>query len=271
MEFKLGVVLESFELEFEKALTKASELELDGIQMYATKGTTTPENMSSSDRKALLDLVHSKGLIFSALCGDFSQGGFGDKEKNRILIEKSKRIVDLALDLETKIVTTHIGVVPEDINDEKYKIMQEACGELCQYAETKGAKFAVETGPETAESLKKFLDSLGGKGVAVNFDPANFMMARGEDPVKGVYTLKDYIVHTHAKDGVPGARGKDSPLGTGQVDFDAYLAALADIGYNGFLTIEREAGDRRVTDITNGVAFLRDKISRNNAFNNKGD
>ena len=36
----------------------------------------------------------------------------------------------------------------------------------------------------------------------VNFDPANFVMVTGDDPVKGVYTLKDYIVHTHAKDGI---------------------------------------------------------------------
>jgi sugar phosphate isomerase/epimerase len=38
--------------------------------------------------------------------------------------------------------------------------------------------------------------------VAVNLDPANFVMVTGDDPVQAVYTLKDYIVHTHAKDGV---------------------------------------------------------------------
>ena len=37
--------------------------------------------------------------------------------------------------------------------------------------------------------------------VAVNLDPANFVMVTGDDPVQAVYTLKDYIVHTHAKDG----------------------------------------------------------------------
>ena len=36
----------------------------------------------------------------------------------------------------------------------------------------------------------------------VNFDPANFVMVTDQDPVEGVEILKDYIVHTHAKDGV---------------------------------------------------------------------
>ncbi|MEG1524664.1 MAG: sugar phosphate isomerase/epimerase family protein [Clostridia bacterium] len=259
MAFSLGVVLESFEMGRDEALAKAAELGLDGVQMYAISGVNAPENMTSADRRALVAQMRSHTLVFSALCGDLMQGGFGDREKNKMLVEKSKSIVDLALDLETRIVTTHIGVVPEDQNCEKYRVMQDACGVLCRYAESKGARFAVETGPETAESLKQFLDSLGGTGIAVNLDPANLVMARGEDPVRAVYTLRNYIVHTHAKDGVMGARGQDVPLGTGQVHFDAYLAALNDIGYNGFLTIEREHGNNRIGDVTDAISFLREK------------
>ena len=36
----------------------------------------------------------------------------------------------------------------------------------------------------------------------VNFDPANFVMVTGDEPVKGAHTLKDYIVHPHVVDGV---------------------------------------------------------------------
>ena len=63
-------------------------------------------------------------------------------------------------------------------------------------------RFAIETGPEKAIVLKEFLDSLGCKGMGVNLDPANFVMVTDQDPVEAVYILKDYIVHTHAKDGV---------------------------------------------------------------------
>ncbi|MBR2459967.1 MAG: sugar phosphate isomerase/epimerase, partial [Clostridia bacterium] len=91
---------------------------------------------------------------------------------------------------------------------------------------------------------------------------------------------KDYIVHTHAKDGIklddrdpeviyglkPGNAIVTSPafkevaLGEGGVDFPAYLAALDDIGFKGFLTIEREVGDNPAGDIQRAVQFLKDII-----------
>ena len=46
------------------------------------------------------------------------------------------------------------------------------------------------------------------------------------------------------------------PLGTGNVDFPAYIKALDDIGYHGFLTIEREVGEDPEKDIRTAVEFL---------------
>ena len=202
-----------------------------------------------------------------------------NKELNPELIEKSKRILDLAKDLETDIVTTHIGVVPADPTHERYKIMQEACYELSRYADSLGAHFAIETGPETSATLKGFLDGLGSTGVAVNMDPANLVMVTGDDPVQAVYNLKDYIVHTHAKDGIKlldrdpeiiyglkniedviqeGEAFREVPLGQGGVPFPAYLAALEAIGFKGYLTIEREVGADPAADIALAANFLRD-------------
>lgn len=283
-QFPIGVILESFRLDRSAAIKKAAEIGANGIQMYATSGENAPENLNAADRKALLAEVKNAGLVFSALCGDLGQG-FGDKEKNPALIEKSKRIIDLAKDLETDIVTTHIGVVPADTNHERYKIMQEACFELSRYADSVGAHFAIETGPEIADTLKTFLDALGSTGVAVNLDPANFKMVTGDDPVKAVYTLKDYIVHTHAKDGIKLQESnpeyiyravhpvpeeidgieffREVPLGTGSVDFPAYLKALDEIGYKGFLTIEREVGETPELDIRTAYDFLQKTIAEN--------
>ena len=54
-----------------------------------------------------------------------------------------------------------------------------------------------------------------------------------------------------------GATLKSSPLGEGDVDFPGWLKALDDIGYRGFLTIEREVGDNPEADIRRAVDFLR--------------
>lgn len=281
-KFPIGVILESFRTDRSSAIKKAAEIGAKGIQMYATEGENSPENLSKTDRVELKKEVEDNNLVFSALCGDLGKG-FGNKELNPQLIEKSKRIVELAKDLGTDIVTTHIGVVPVDKACDRYKIMQEACFELASFADSWDAHFAIETGPETAEVLKGFLDSLNSTGVAVNLDPANFKMVTGDDPARAVYTLKDYIVHTHAKDGnrlhvgdpeiiygvvhpVP-QEFKDIryfeevPLGTGSVDFVEYLNALDEIGYKGFLTIEREVGDTPEKDIKTAYDFLKKTIA----------
>ena len=268
-KFPIGVMNDSFRLPFEESLDMAAKLGAKGIQMYAVHGDHSPEGMDAAARRETLKKLKDRGLVFSALCGDLGHG-FGNKELNPELIEKSKRILDLAKDLETDIVTTHIGVVPADPNHERYKIMSEACFELSRYADSIGSHFAVETGPESSAMLKGFLDQLGSSGVGVNLDPANLVMVTGDDPVAAVHNLKDYIVHTHAKDGVMLERGnpewiygvikapedvagirffEETPLGTGSVNWGAYLKALEDIGYTGYLTIEREVGDNPAADL----------------------
>ena len=282
-QFPIGVMLESFRMPTIPAIEMAAKLGVQGIQLYATKGDHAPENMTAAARRELLDIIKSNGLCFSALCGDLGKG-FGRADLNPELIEKSKRIVELALDLETNIVTTHIGVVPTDPSHPRYGIMQEACAELATFADSMGAHFAIETGPETAAVLKGFLDGLHSTGVGVNLDPANLVMVTGDDPVRAVHTLKDYIVHTHAKDGIKlqesdpeviyhviphpdderlkGPYFKEVPLGTGSVPFPAYLRALEEIGYKGFLTIEREVGDNPAADIELAANFLRDCMAK---------
>lgn len=279
-KFPIGVITNSFRTGPRTAIKKAAEMGADGVQMYAAEGANAPENMTAQDRRELLEYIKSYGLKFSALCGDLGMG-FHNKELNPQLIERSKRILDLAKDLETDIVTTHIGVVPEDKSIERYAVMQEACYELAAYADSIGSHFAIETGPETSIVLKGFLDSLGSRGVAVNLDPANLVMVVGDDPVEAVHNLKDYIVHTHAKDGIMLERTKpeyiygvtpkpediagirffkEVPLGEGGVDFKAYLNALDEIGYRGFLTIEREVGENPAADIQTAMNHLKSII-----------
>lgn len=274
--FPIGVIIDSFRVPIPEAVKKAAAVGAQGIQVYATRGEMAPENLSQAKRKEFLDLVKSNGLVVSALCGDLGGGGFTHPELNAEKIEKSKRILDLAKELETDVVTTHIGVVPEDVNHPRYKILQEACHELAEYADSIDAHFAIETGPETSATLKKFLDSLNSTGVGVNLDPANLIMVTGDDPSLAVHNLQKYIVHTHAKDGkrlfwkdpeevygmkppviVTGDSFIEVPLGEGSVSFPHYLAALEDIGYNGFLTIEREVGDNPEADIIKAVNFLK--------------
>ena len=279
---KIGVITDCFKKTAADGIKSAAVLGLEGVQIYATTGEFSPE-LSDEKKQEYRNLLLDGGLVVSALCGDMGGYGFEIEKDNAERIEKTQKIVDLAVEFDCKVVTTHIGVIPEDKTEPRYSVMLNALTECGLYAKQKGVTLAIETGPETAKTLLAFLKDTKG-GVGVNLDPANFVMVTGQDPVEAVYLLKDYIVHTHAKDGVKlsseqtpteiyhafAVGGVDAlnacksfrevPLGEGAVNWAAYISALKEIGYNGFLTIERECGDDPSADIKLGATFLKGLI-----------
>ena len=280
---KLGVITDCFKKSHEDGIKKAADLKLDGVQIYATTGEFSPE-LTETDKAKYKSLLKENGLVLSALCGDMGGYGFEIEKDNAERIEKTKRIIDLAVEFGTNVVTTHIGVIPDDKSHPRYAVMLSALSECGLYAKEKGVTLAIETGPEKAKTLLSFLKDTKG-GVGVNFDPANFIMVTGQDVVEAVYLLKDYIVHTHVKDGkmldknqnptevyhafaVGGVEALNAckgftelPIGEGDVDWDEYLKALKDIGFDGFLTIERECGSDPLSDIAKATNFIRSKLN----------
>jgi L-ribulose-5-phosphate 3-epimerase len=255
--WKIGVVLDSFRLGTREAIEKAAELGADGFQVYCTSGDMEPANMTTEKRLEFVDFVRDQGMVISALCGDLGTGLL-DAEANEWVVPRCKAFVDLAADLGTHVVTTHLGSLPEDEYCEKWRIGVAAAREVADYAAQRGIHFAAETGGEAPEVLQRFVVKVGSAGIKVNYDPANLVMA-GYDHLGGVEILGEYIVHTHAKDGVRGDDGTSAevPLGQGDVDFPRYIDKLSAVGYKGFLTIERESGDDPLADIAAGVEFLR--------------
>lgn len=283
MRLPIGIMADCLKLPLHDGLQAASDMGADGVQLYATHGEMEPDNLDCFARRDLRRYIHELGLCVSALCGDFGGHGFAVPEENLWKIDKSKKVMQLAMALDCHVVTTHIGVVPQDRSVPRYNIMAEACYELGRYGDEVGCKFAIETGPEKAETLRAFLDDLGCRSMCVNLDPANLAMVAGDDPVKAVHTLAPYIVHTHAKDGkmqkfcdpekvygffADGGIGDlrledyflETPLGEGAVDWDNYIKALHEIDYCGYLTIERELGEDPRVDIEKAIAFLKSKM-----------
>lgn len=136
--------------------------------------------------------------------------------------------------------------------------MAERVREVCDLAERLEVTVAVETGPEEAWLLRDFIELIGSERLRVNYDPANLLM-KGFDHVQGVYDLAPYIVHTHAKDALrdPGEGRPQVPLGEGDVDIPRWLGQLREIGYDGWLCIERESGQDKLGDAARGLALLR--------------
>jgi len=259
--WKIGVVIDSLGMGPREGILKARELGVDGFQIYVTRGEMYPDNLSAQQRKAFKKFVADQCLEISALCADFDWvRGFTDAEFNRMNIPRIKKCIDLACDLDTRVVTMHIGHLPAEKSDAVYQEVLRTATELAQYAESRDKVLCTETGPESPERLLDFLGQVPSKGIGVNYDPANLVMCGPFDHIGGVKVLAGYIHHTHAKDGVclGGGAFRELPLGEGGVVFPYYLAALDAIRYDGYLTIEREEGDDRVSDVAHAVRFLRE-------------
>jgi sugar phosphate isomerase/epimerase len=270
-------------------IKESARVGAQGVQLFAWK-QLDPYKATQDIISEVRKVAQDHGQAITALCGELgviNPGGHGlqDVAKNPQLIDFLKRVVDLAGELGCDVVTTHIGVIPEDKNCKIYEAMQNACRELSEHAAKMDAWLAIETGPELVSTLCEFVDSIPGGRIAVNYDPANLIMVTNDDEVKGVVTAGKRIVHTHAKDGVMkkyigpehiygifsegGVEAletlvdlfAETPLGQGSVRWQEYLSALRDIGYTGYLTIEREVGKDATADIQMAVEFLKKQLA----------
>ncbi|MBP7561096.1 MAG: sugar phosphate isomerase/epimerase [Armatimonadetes bacterium] len=254
-KLKISVMLESFRKPLREALDLAVAVGASGCQIYVTSGEMHPDAMGPRQREEFRELVVSKGLEISALCGEM--GGYTDPRRTEEFVTATKAFMDLAVDLGPRILTAHIGAVGDSPANPAWRAVASVLEQVGQHGDEIGCVFACETGMEEPELLRGFIESLDTHSIRINYDPANLVMA-GYDPIGGLKHLGDLVVHTHAKDGVRGRDGRveEVALGKGQVPFAEYVAGLRAVGYDGYYTIEREVGDDPMADIEMAASYL---------------
>ncbi len=131
--------------------------------------------------------------------------------------------------------------------------------------------------PEFAQHTDVFcqlVDRIRGKNFGVNFDPSNTLLA-GEDPLVLLERVKNRVVTMHASDrylaegtledlkreeGSVGyaKRLRHGVIGQGMNNYDAIFRTLADVGFDGWVSIED--GVNGMDDLRHSVTFLRKKM-----------
>jgi sugar phosphate isomerase/epimerase len=167
---------------------------------------------------------------------------------------------DLAVHLGLRFVMFHAGFLPHAEGDPALPKLLDRLTRIADLFAARGIVIGFETGQETADTLATFLRQLNRPNVGINFDPANMLLYDQGDPIAALRTLGPWLKQCHLKDAirtrVPGTWGEEVVLGTGQVDWRAFLGVLRDLNFTGDLAIEREAGSQRVADIRAARAFL---------------
>lgn len=259
---KIGIMSKGWNVPFKEAVLIAKEIGATGIQPFITTGAFSPV-MTKEEREDAVRFLRDQQMELPAVCADFGSGFFA-QDNNEAGVHRMISMIDMAVELGTNIVSTHIGHLSGDEKDSAYINICNTVRLVAKYAESRGVVLATETGRESAEVLKQFLERVGSKAMQVNMDPANLAMCVGVDPVQAVYTLGNHIVHTHVKDGIKTGETTymETPLGEGAVPFAEYLRALKDIGYDGYLTIERGSGEDRIEEVRKAYAYLKEALKK---------
>ena len=169
-------------------------------------------------------------------------------------------IAKLAAGLNIRLVTFHAGFLPHDDRDPGFAKLRDRLRQIADAFAAHNVDLALETGQETADALKDFLQVLERPNVGVNFDPANMILYEKGDPIAALETLSPWLKQCHIKDARrtthPGTWGDEVAVGTGEVDWRKFFSVLERIGFKGHLCIEREAGQQRAEDIRAARKFV---------------
>ncbi|HUV38232.1 MAG TPA: sugar phosphate isomerase/epimerase family protein [Planctomycetota bacterium] len=236
---------------------------IEGYQIW--KGKLDGSGMSPEE---LLALSGDLGLDVTAVGGG---PNLVDPAVAQQSIGLFRSFLDLSVALGCRIVTAESKRRPDGLSDaDAWRSTTDTVRAICRHAESVGAVLAIECSGgcfvRHQDDFLKLAGAVGSPALKVNMDPANIVLA-GRDVLDAVRSLAPYIVHTHAKDiaraDTDDEPARDVPAGEGLVSYPEYLAALRDLGYDGWLTIEMHAGKtERTDDIAKSVTNLRHLLDR---------
>ena len=216
-------------------------------------GAAIGKELTDAGIEIVSGMFGTVGEDYSSLKSIQQTGGVVPDEHWEANLAIAREVIESSKSLGLDLVSFHAGFLPEEPSDPNYAKLIDRLRTLATMFADAGIQLAFETGQEEAGILAAFLEDLAAPNVGVNFDPANMILYAKGDPVGGLKTLLPYLQQIHIKDAKltkePGTWGEEVVVGTGEVDWPAFLQVLADADYKNALVIEREAGDDRVAEI----------------------
>jgi sugar phosphate isomerase/epimerase len=217
----------------EGILNRLSPARLDGLEIWFPHAS--PKNLTPALASQIRKRLAARGMVCCACAG-----GVADPEAEPYACEEAFQVARL---LKAPLIAGHLHAA--------------AVPSLCRVAASYGVRLAFENGSEKDVAEIQATIQKGDEWVGANLDTGN-LAAQGGDPVRAVRALGKRIVHVHLKD-VPAVGSHDCvAIGSGIVDVEGVLHELISCGYNGWLSIEVETGDRDPTEaILNSAETVR--------------
>ena len=233
-----------------------------------------PQKWTDENAAGINELTAKYGVTISAFwCGwegpaiwNFYEGqlslGLVPTEYRTTRIKNLCDGADFAKKLGVSDVVTHMGFIPENPYDPNFAPFCLAVKTVARHLKANGQYLLFETGQETPVTMLRCFEMVGEDNLGVNLDTANLILYGRANPVDALDVFGKYVRNIHAKDGLYPTNGHDLGvevrLGDGKVDFKAFFAKLKELGYDSYVTIEREiSGEQQDNDIIHARDLLK--------------
>ena len=159
-------------------------------------------------------------------------------------------------------VATHVGFLPENINDPEYFGVIATIRYIARKYKELGLNFLFETGQETPIVLLRVIEEIGKDNIGINMDTANLILYGKGNSADAITVFGKYVMDTHIKDGFYPTEGrclgKEVKVGEGLANIPEVIRRLNEIGYKGNYIIEREiTGEQQTKDILETLGYLK--------------
>ena len=267
---KIGTMLYFNSLEeMEKSFIKLRAFGFASCQLCSWE----PEMWTDENADGIRALAEKHGIEISSFwCGwegpkvwDFYEGqrtlGLVPPEYREMRVKNLCDGADFAHRIGLTDVATHMGFIPECPFDPNFEPLCDAIRTVAQHLKTNGQYLLFETGQETPVTMLRCFEQVGMDNLGVNLDTANLILYGKANPVDALDVFGKYVRNLHAKDGFYPVNGHDLGeevrLGDGKVDFPALFRKLKELGYDSYVTIEREiSGEQQDEDIRHAKVYL---------------
>ncbi len=260
LQLKIGIHLASLGGSFRKALSFASQLGIQGAILSA-RGDLRPDLVSQTGIRAIRKLLDDARL--SVVAVEFvTQHGYATLENLERRVDMTKKAMDLAFAFRTPMVLNHIGQIPADESAEEWSTLVQVLSDLGVYSQRAGAWLTANAASNSPDEFARLWDALPESALLIDLDPA-LAVINGYPPLDYVERFGNQIAHVHARDASRDARsfrGIETTLGRGEVDFPALLGALEEVGYRGYLSLERGMTDDPAFEIERGAKYLKELV-----------
>ena len=256
LKLRLAVGMAGWGLPLDKTFAAAAQLGLAAVEIDARRDLR-PEELSETGVRHIRKLLGDARLQVAAVRFR-SRRGYAVQTELDARVEAAKRAMGMAYALGARWVVGNVGAIPPKDDSDEHRLLVEVLGDLGRYGQRVGAGFVAETEQDDATLLVRLLDAVDDPLVGAALNAGNLVLA-GIEPHVTAEALGTRVQHVYLSDAITGDRRRGLvPLGQGDVDFPALLAALERRDYRGYFTLcEADAAQRPVHEWTAAMAYLR--------------